>query len=255
MRPGNPYYQASDPNSNQSKVFYSGVRNAYRFSFDPVTNLPVVGDVGWTTWEEINTGPAGTNFGWPYLEGPGQTGSYHDLAQAIDFLQQRQPEQCHGSACRLPDPVAQPWRAGQRRCDHGRRLLQSATLMIFDDVLNGNIYAATFDASRQVTNVQVFDTGIPDIVDLQKGPDGWLYGADVYDGTIRRWVDSSATSASALNSGTLAVSDGMPTANIALLGQYAAASFVTSADGFGGTLIHDPPPATAAQMLTQPQHV
>ena len=45
-----------------------------------------------------------------------------------------------------------------------------------------------------------------------------------------------------------------PMANIALLGQYMAASFVPSADGFGGTVIHDPPPATLTQMLTQPQH-
>ncbi|CAN7564035.1 PQQ-dependent sugar dehydrogenase [Pararhizobium sp. LjRoot255] len=83
--PGNPFYDPADPNSNQSKVFCSGVRNAYRFTFDPVTNLPVVGDVGWTTWEEISTGPAGSNFGWPYLEGPGRTGSYENLAQAISF--------------------------------------------------------------------------------------------------------------------------------------------------------------------------
>ena len=54
--------------------------------------------------------------------------------------------------------------------------------------------------------------------------------------------------------GTLTVSDGTSMANIALLGQYAAASFVMSADGFGGTLIHDLPPATQTQMLTQPQH-
>jgi glucose/arabinose dehydrogenase len=36
--PGNPFYDPADPNSNQSKVFYSGVRNAYRFTFDPMTN-------------------------------------------------------------------------------------------------------------------------------------------------------------------------------------------------------------------------
>ncbi|MFK4508200.1 hypothetical protein LPJ38_21610 [Bradyrhizobium daqingense] len=54
------------------------------------------------------------------------------------------------------------------------------------------------NASRQVTNVQVVDSGIPGIVDLQKGPDGSIYGADVYDGTIRRCVDSSTTSASTL---------------------------------------------------------
>src|SRR5262249_29426568 len=51
--------------------------------------------------------------------------------------------------------------------------------------------------------------------------------------------------------GTLRVSDGTNTANIALLGQYTAASFVMATDGSGGTLIHDPP-ATLAQTLTQP---
>ena len=54
--------------------------------------------------------------------------------------------------------------------------------------------------------------------------------------------------------GTLTVTDGMDTANIALLDQYMAASFVTSPDGSGGTLVQDPPPATLAQTLTQPQN-
>ncbi len=52
--------------------------------------------------------------------------------------------------------------------------------------------------------------------------------------------------------GTLTVSDGAHTANITLLGQYMAGSFVMSADGFGGTHIQDPPPATL--MLTHSQH-
>jgi hypothetical protein len=37
--------------------------------------------------------------------------------------------------------------------------------------------------------------------------------------------------------GTLTVSDGTHTANIALLGQYAAASFAAAGDGHGGTMI------------------
>jgi hypothetical protein len=60
---GNPFYQAHDPGINQSKVFFSGLHNADRFTFDPTTNLPLVGDVVWTGWEEINTGSAGSNFG------------------------------------------------------------------------------------------------------------------------------------------------------------------------------------------------
>ena len=70
--------------------------------------------------------------------------------------------------------------------------------------------------------------------------------------------DSNTTLSYAANSsntgGTLTVSDGTHTANIALLGQYMAADFVMSANGFGGTLIHNSPPATLTQTLTHPQH-
>ena len=50
--------------------------------------------------------------------------------------------------------------------------------------------------------------------------------------------------------GTLTVSDGTNTANIALLGQYMASSFAAASDGHGGTLISDPP-AVAQNQLTQ----
>jgi VCBS repeat-containing protein len=43
--------------------------------------------------------------------------------------------------------------------------------------------------------------------------------------------------------GSLTVSDGMHTANIALLGQYTVASFTMVGDGHGGTLLTDPPVA------------
>ncbi len=47
------------------------------------------------------------------------------------------------------------------------------------------------------------------------------------------------------------MSDGTNMANLALLGQYTAASFVMATNGSGGTLIHNPP-ATLTQTLTQP---
>ncbi|MGY3290092.1 glucose/arabinose dehydrogenase [Bradyrhizobium sp. LM3.6] len=194
--PGNPYYQAGDPNSNQSKVFYYGVRNAYRFSFDPVTNLPVVGDVGWNNWEEIDTGPAGSNFGWPYLEGPDRTASYQNLPQAITFYN-------NGNRNNTSDPAAVfpilPLSHGAPDNAHVITVgdFYNQNTMFFDDVYNGTIFAATLNASRQVAGVQLVDN-VQGIVDLQKGPDGWLYGADIYDGTIRRWVDSSAAAGSTL---------------------------------------------------------
>jgi hypothetical protein len=51
--------------------------------------------------------------------------------------------------------------------------------------------------------------------------------------------------------GTLSVSDGTHTANIALLGQYMAGSLTAASDGQGGTMITDPP-FIAQNQLVQP---
>lgn len=53
--------------------------------------------------------------------------------------------------------------------------------------------------------------------------------------------------------GTLTVSDGANVANIALLGNYMASSFVASSDGHGGTSVIDPP-ASQVGVLVQPAH-
>jgi hypothetical protein len=68
------------------------------------------------------------------------------------------------------------------------------------------------------------------------------FGADT---TLGYATDSGNTG------GTLNVSNGAPTANIALLGQYMASQFAMSSDGHGGTLITDPPPGQQ-QFLAQP---
>jgi hypothetical protein len=52
--------------------------------------------------------------------------------------------------------------------------------------------------------------------------------------------------------GVLRANDGSHTAKIALLGQYAAADFVMTSDGHGGTLITDPPQLLAQTQLTHP---
>jgi hypothetical protein len=47
--------------------------------------------------------------------------------------------------------------------------------------------------------------------------------------------------------GTLTITDGSHTANIALLGNYLASTFVASSDGHGGTNVVDPPASAASQ--------
>ncbi len=55
------------------EVWASGLRNPWRFSFDPESGALVLGDVGQNKFEEVNFVPAadqaGANFGWPRYEG------------------------------------------------------------------------------------------------------------------------------------------------------------------------------------------
>jgi glucose/arabinose dehydrogenase/PKD repeat protein len=66
--PDNPFFDPDCPGCNRSKVWSRGLRNPFRFAIDPVDGEPVIGDVGWNTWEEVNRG-RGANFGWPCYEG------------------------------------------------------------------------------------------------------------------------------------------------------------------------------------------
>jgi hypothetical protein len=54
--------------------------------------------------------------------------------------------------------------------------------------------------------------------------------------------------------GTLSVTDGTHTANIALLGSYLASTFVASSDGYGGTSVVEHAPADQTALLAQPAH-
>ncbi|WP_457767674.1 NPCBM/NEW2 domain-containing protein [Cyanobium sp. ULC084] len=188
----NPFFNG-DPDSNQSKVFYSGLRNPYRFSFDPVSGLPMIGDVGWNTWEEINTGAPGTNFGWPYFEGPDQAGGYSSLASAQAFY--------NNGNVNPGSPNSQPAGAPIHVFNHSAPDNFAAIMVgdffntntfVYGDLLSGRLFAATLDANRQLSSITGFDTGASYMVDLKLGPDGSLYGSSLYNsqfgpGEIVRW--------------------------------------------------------------------
>ncbi len=51
------------------EIYAYGLRNPWRFSFEPVTNRLFVADVGQASWEEIDILQKGGNFGWRVMEG------------------------------------------------------------------------------------------------------------------------------------------------------------------------------------------
>jgi glucose/arabinose dehydrogenase len=57
-------------------IWALGLRNPFTFAFQPGTGRMFINDVGQATWEEVNDGIAGSNYGWPDSEGPTTTAGH-----------------------------------------------------------------------------------------------------------------------------------------------------------------------------------
>jgi len=64
----NPFFGSSSGLARA--VWAYGLRNPFTFAFEPGTGRLHINDVGQSTWEEIDLGSAGANYGWPASEGP-----------------------------------------------------------------------------------------------------------------------------------------------------------------------------------------
>jgi glucose/arabinose dehydrogenase len=66
----NPYTQTP---GYRDEIWALGLRNPWRFAFDPLTGDLYIGDVGQNRYEEINyqpaSSPGGENYGWDIMEG------------------------------------------------------------------------------------------------------------------------------------------------------------------------------------------
>jgi glucose/arabinose dehydrogenase len=63
----NPFFNAAT-GVNRS-IWALGLRNPFTFAFQPGTTRMFINDVGQVSWEEINDGIAGSNYGWNVCEG------------------------------------------------------------------------------------------------------------------------------------------------------------------------------------------
>jgi glucose/arabinose dehydrogenase len=99
--PDNPFLGRADA---KPEIWSFGLRNPWRFTFDPATGDLYIADVGQNAWEEVDVVPAaagagrGANFGWNVTEGR------HCFAQAnCDLTQFTLPvlEYGHGEGCSI----------------------------------------------------------------------------------------------------------------------------------------------------------
>ncbi|HZI94493.1 MAG TPA: PQQ-dependent sugar dehydrogenase [Patescibacteria group bacterium] len=165
--PGNPF--VGDPNA-RPEVWAYGFRNPFRFSVDPVTGTLFIGDVGENTWEELDLGIAGANYGHPLVEGPSPPG-VAGTTYPIFYYNHNGA----GAAIIAGDNMVA-----------GNFPAQYVGNYFYADFARGIIYRLVLDADNRPVSNEEFITGVPFPVHMRVGPDGALYYASINFETIFR---------------------------------------------------------------------
>src|SRR5947208_13407191 len=148
----NPFY-ITETGSNR-EIWALGLRNPFPFAFQPGTGRMFINDVGESTYEEINDGIAGSNYGWPITEGPTSNPAFRG---PIYFYG-------HGAGCAIVGATFYNPPVPQFPSSYTGKYF-------FADLCGG--WIRVFDPTAGTATG--FATGISSPVDLHVGPDGALY--------------------------------------------------------------------------------
>ena len=152
----NPFYGTAS--GNNRAIWALGLRNPFTFAFQPVTGRMFINDVGNSTWEEIDDGLRGANYGWPSTEGPTSNPSFVSPLFAYG----------HGSSSTTGCAIA------------GGAFYNPAGAMFPADYVGDYFFAdlcsgwiRRYDPASGIATG--FATGLSNPVDLAVPPDGSLY--------------------------------------------------------------------------------
>ncbi|MFI6321270.1 LamG-like jellyroll fold domain-containing protein [Nonomuraea sp. NPDC050556] len=200
--PDNPNAGSSD--ANAARIIAYGQRNPFRFTIRPGTSEVWAGEVGWSTYEEINriaapTGPV-NNFGWPCYEGPNKQSGYDNLNLTL----------CENLYAAGASAITQPyfsWNHSSKPwpgdpCPSGGSSSSGVAFynggpypdsydgsMFFSDYSRQCIWVMTKGANGlpDPATVTTFDSGVP-VVEVTTGPGGDLFAVDYANGQIIRYI-------------------------------------------------------------------
>ena len=200
--PDNPFVKPGDDlNANHSKVFQLGLRNPFSIGFAQDGRL-FISNTGWYSWEEIESGYAGANFGWPYYEGgdggvvlpaPGYRDLPNDPARGLPSAADFYAAVASGAVTITP-----AYRAFAH--DANEPGFQVGAIVGVDGVYTGSQYPAEFQNDIFFSDVNAGEVYVVDInnsdvrylygsqlvpVAFSQGPDGYIYAANLA-GSITR---------------------------------------------------------------------
>lgn len=163
----NPFFNQTS--GNDRSIWAFGLRNPFTFAFQPGTGRMFINDVGASTFEEINDGIAGSNYGWPNSEGQTSNPSFRSPLFWYG----------HGSSGTTGCAIA------------GGAFYNPPTVQFpsnfigkyfFADLCSG--WIRVFDPSTGTASA--FASGISQPVDIQVGADGRLYYLSIGSGAVFR---------------------------------------------------------------------
>ena len=163
----NPFFNTAT--GDNRAIWALGVRNPFTFSFQAGVGRMFINDVGQNTWEEINDGIAGSNYGWPTCEG---------------FCNPPNPN--------FRDPIF-AYMNDASTCAITGGAFYNPQIIQFPSNFVGNYFFADFCGGwiRRLdpangNAVSDFATGISLPVDLQTSADGFLYYLARGNGSVNR---------------------------------------------------------------------
>lgn len=211
---GNPQFASAD--ANKRRILATGLRNPFRWTFRPGTSEMWIANVGYDDWETIHTvtsdgagGGVPKNFGWPCYEGNAPQGTYSNIAPPLPactalynnpakwsppwFAYKHYKKISAADTCTKTATVPDATATGSSISGiafaptSGPGLFPAAYRgkLFFADYSRSCIYTMDAGGSGDASTVQLFSDHV-DATDLQFGPDGALYSADITQGVIYR---------------------------------------------------------------------
>ncbi|HEU5135419.1 MAG TPA: PQQ-dependent sugar dehydrogenase [Steroidobacteraceae bacterium] len=152
----NPFF--SQTTGLNQAIWARGLRNPFTFAVDPTNGRIHINDVGEVTWEEVNQGVAGSNYGWPQTEGNNPAGVAGVRYPIHTFNHSGGVCAITGGAFYRPATATFP--------------AEYAGRYFFGDFCAGFIRTLS---PPNYTTPTAFATGVSSLADIQVHPDGSLY--------------------------------------------------------------------------------
>ena len=175
----NPFFTDDAVTQPRDYIWALGLRNPFTFAVDPKDGVMHINDVGQSSWEEIDVGRRGANYGWSIEEGPEDPPNpnfddplfaYPRDTPAPDDNDITGNVIAGGAFYRRPAGAINP----------------------FPDAFDGDYFYADSGhgwirwLDDNTANSSLIDNNVYGIVDLKAGPDGSLYYLTRSSGSVRR---------------------------------------------------------------------